>query len=57
MVCNKSEQRKKIYVDQLKFSRDTSKWIVKTSVIKKKYGFLFDKRVIQEDFTTIPYGF
>ena len=52
-----SEKKHHITVDQLKFSRDASMWLVKTEIIKKKYGFVFDKRVIKEDFSTLPYGF
>jgi len=35
------KNKTKIEVEQLKFSRNTSKWQVKTSVVKKELRFCF----------------
>ena len=52
-----SEKKTPIVVDQLKFSRNTANWKVRTSIIQKKYGFVYDKRVIQKDMSSLPYGY
>jgi len=46
-----------INVEQQKFNRNKATWAVTTSVIDKKYGFVFDKRVLFNDLTTLPYGY
>ena len=52
-----TDQSEKITVDQLKFLRDKHDWSISTSVIQKQYGFVYDKRVVKEDFSTVPYGY
>ena len=55
IVCE--EQEKKIQVEQLKFKRNKKNQTVQTNVEMKKYGFVYDKRVLFEDLSTLPYGF
>ncbi len=55
MVMN--ERSEKIIVNQNKFSRNKNTWDVYTNDVEKSYGFCYDKRVLLNDFTTIPYGF
>jgi len=50
-------REKKIQVEQLKFSRDKNNWSIQTSIINKLYSFVYDKRVVCENFETIPYGY
>jgi len=50
-------REKKIQVEQLKFSRDKNNWSVQTNIINKLYSFVYDKRVVCENFDTIPYGY
>jgi hypothetical protein len=53
-----NDQSEKIHVDQLKFTRNKHNWEINTSVILKKYGFVYDKRILLLDnYETIPYGY
>ena len=51
------DQAKKLMVDQYKFKRDKTTWNVYTEKIKKQYGFVYDKRILLDDLTTLPYGY
>ena len=51
------EIREKIQVDQLKFVKNKKDWKIKTNIEKKNYGFVYDKRALFEDLTTLPFGF
>ncbi len=55
IVCE--EQGKKIDVQQHKFSRDKTTWTVKTEDKNKLYSFVYDKRILNDDLSTTPYGF
>ena len=55
IVCE--NQDKKITVDQMKFVKNKKEWNIKTKIEKKNYGFVYDKRVLFEDLTTLPFGF
>ncbi len=54
IVCK--DQEKKILAKQLKFIRD-QKFNIKTDIVDKNYGFVYDKRILNNDFTTVPYGY
>ena len=55
IVCDNREQ--KLQVRQLKFIRDNKNWEINTEYVDKMYGFVYDKRVLNEDLSTLPYGF
>ena len=52
-----NNQKEIINVEQLKFSRNKQDWSVSSNIIQKLYGFCYDKRVLQKDLTTLPYGY
>ena len=52
-----NDHSKKLKINQLKFVRDKSTWEINTSIIEKLYSFVYDKRVIVDNFETLPYGF
>jgi hypothetical protein len=51
------DKNKKISVEQNKFIRDKSKWIVITEIINKLYRQVYDKRILNDDLSTLPYGY
>ena len=55
IVCENRE--KKITVDQIKFVKNKKEWNIKTKIEKKNYGFVYDKRVLFEDLSTLPFGY
>ena len=51
------DQSKTIITEQLRFSRDKVNWTNSTSVINKRYGLVYDKRILFDDFKTLlPFG-
>ena len=55
LVCNLSEE--KILVTQKTIVRDKNDWSLCTKTTDKIYRMVYDKRVIREDLSTIPYGY
>lgn len=55
IVCNNRDT--KIIAKQLEFKASKKDYSISTSVKDKKYGFVYDKRVLFEDLTTLPYGY
>jgi hypothetical protein len=51
------DRQRKIAVKQQKFWRNNKKWLVYTDEVEKSYGFVYDKRILNYDLTTLPYGF
>ena len=47
----------KIKVKQLSFKRNKTKWEIISEMIDKEYGFVYDKRALFEDFSTLPFGY
>jgi hypothetical protein len=52
-----NDRSKKLMVDQYKFKKNKHDWNVFTEFIKKQYGFVYDKRILNDDLTTLPYGY
>jgi hypothetical protein len=46
-----------ITVDQSVIKRNRKNWEICSAVVSKVYTQVYDKRILKEDFTTIPYGF
>jgi hypothetical protein len=46
-----------ITVDQSIIKRNRKNWEICSGVVSKVYSHVYDKRIVREDFTTIPYGF
>ena len=55
IVCE--NQSSKIQVDQLKFTKNKKDWKIRTNIEKKNYGFVYDKRALFENLTTLPFGY
>jgi len=51
------DRSKKIIINQLLFKRDKFKFNVSTQFLKKNFAFVYDKRILDEDFTTSPFGY
>ena len=49
--------KKKLAIKQLKFTRNKSTWEINTSTIEKLYSLVYDKRVIIDNYETLPFGY
>ncbi len=50
-------QQDKITCEQLMFKRDKKRQTIQTSVQLKEYGFVYNTRILQENYETIPFGY
>ena len=53
----KIERPKELITVKTELVRDKHQSQVSNRVISKHYGVVYDKRIVQPDFTTIPYGY
>ena len=51
-----TDRTRKTKVDQIVFTRDKNA-CVRTHKVEKLYGFTYTKRKLQEDLTTLPFGY
>lgn len=52
-----NDRLRKIEADQIQFTRNKKNWTVKSEIYKKKYSFVYNKRVVLDDLNTLPYGY
>lgn len=48
---------KKLHIPQFTILRDKKKWELISKSIEKEYGCVYDKRILLDDFRTIPFGY
>ena len=53
----KNQTSDTLNVNQLKFKRNKKDWSITTEDQIKKYKQVYDKRILLDDLTTLPYGF
>jgi hypothetical protein len=46
-----------LHVPQLKFIRNKTDWSMRTEIREKKMRYTFDKRIVLDNYETLPYGF
>ena len=52
-----SKEEIEIPIEQNTITRDKSNWTVQTKTFNKIYRQVYDKRIILNDLSTVPYGF
>jgi hypothetical protein len=51
------ERTCKIQIPQQKFFTCKKSWNASTNIINKNYGFVYDKRILLDGLTTLPFGY
>ena len=46
-----------VLVEQKQFTRNKANWSIKTESVFKKYRQVYDKRILLENFETLPFGY
>ena len=52
-----NDNKKALFASQSKIKRDKKEWSLVTCDMNKEYNMVYDKRILNKDFTTYPYGF
>ena len=55
IVCN--DRNRKVALDQLMFTRNKVTWDIQSNYLSKMYQFVYTKRVLVDNFDTIPFGY
>jgi hypothetical protein len=56
LVLNEDPDQR-IEVEQHKFIRDKNNWTIRTETMSKLYRQVYDKRILLDNFETLPFGF
>jgi hypothetical protein len=56
-LVTSGDESKRISVEQNTFKRNKNDWTVKTEIVKKLYSRVYDKRILLDDLSTLPYGY
>jgi hypothetical protein len=54
---NENDNKIKINVEQSVITRNRKTWTICSGIISKVYSHVYDKRILNGDLTTIPYGY
>ena len=54
---NLGNHNEKIECEQYAFKRNKKKLLITTGVQKKIYSFVYDTRILLDDFNTLPFGY
>jgi hypothetical protein len=51
------DQSEKILIQQQNFQTKKFHWSIKVDIQTKQYGFVYDKRILFPNFSTLPFGY
>ena len=57
IIDNDENEPIRINVEQSVITRNRKTWTICSGIISKVYSHVYDKRVLNNDFTTLPYGY